>query len=294
MSTTKTKTDTVSEQDNLRQVGRDLLGSLAGPIHNSLRRQAGFSRLREITLRTERAALAARLGEEAPEVQAVERRLNLAARQARTAARNLHVSELGQQIQPDSSVVIGQVTAPEGRSGAGLKVVVTDEKSSRKKPAQSRQLGEATTDAGGFYLVQSPEQDFQRFFAKSSQLVVIVAGEPGLHHVESRPLGEERQRLRIVDVSLPSEAFSSPPSSKDAEPIAGPPDAPAKGVEPARPTLSDLRGIGPRRLDRLAANGIRDLSALVEQQPRRLQRLLRISRGTAVELIEQARTLLLD
>ncbi len=227
------------QQEDLRNRGQELLASFDIAGRRTLRRSAGFERLREAALRTEHAVLAQRHGAEAARTVAAARRLSIQELAVSEALATAATAAAGERIARDDAAVLGQIRGPGGRPMAGLSVTLTDARKSPGKGSKKYHLARTETDSAGFFLLKAKEKEFARFFARSKQLVLKVEGGPfEVNHVLVRPLGERKRRLRKIDIELPPEALNATPAPP------APPATPSGAFEDLAAEADDAPAFG--------------------------------------------------
>lgn len=264
------KEEEASIEDRVLPVVQQLLGAGDRLAQRSFDRRAGFLRLEEAVLRRELESLEGQDGAEA-RTRALSRRLDGVVQQRDEARSSLRKVELGRQVEAGEVMVLGRVTDRQRSPAGGLEVVLTHKTS--KDPSG---VAQTTTDDLGFYQFRVPEKAFRKFFRGAQQLVLTARDASGKRQeIGTRQLGELATRRRLFHVVLP-ESFERPGETQKDPP----------------PTLADIEGIGPKRIQRLARQGVSEVGEVAALEPARLAKILRVPVERAAAMIAQASSLL--
>jgi peptidoglycan hydrolase-like protein with peptidoglycan-binding domain len=234
-----------------QQRGHELLAAFDESTRRSLRRTAGFDRMRQAALRTELAVVAEREGADSAAASDVARRLAVAGQAAARSLADLCVAEAGVQLSGQETAIFGQVRDPAGRPLAGVEVTLG-------RPLQGKSpsvpvdaaggdgtLARTETDAAGFYLLRASAERFAEYFARSKEMVLELAG--GRFEIRHRlvlPLDGRGGRLRRVDIEVPEKAVRATPSTP--KPSSPPPVTPTTPSTPGTPSTPATPATPPK------------------------------------------------
>jgi hypothetical protein len=181
----------------------------------------------------------------------------------------LQATKIVSRATPDT-VVLGTIVGADGRPAAGALVRLTTD---TDKP-----IGEAVTDDAGAYIVERPREELRKLSEGAKSLVIVVRDPSGRElHTKQLPIPTSESIVMRLDLSS-RVIRRTPATSRSAGPVAG-------------AVLKDIRGLAEGRIKLLAKAGITQPSHLAHADAQEIASLLRVSRETAEEFIEEARKL---
>jgi len=260
-----------------------------------LDRALTVGRARVSALAREEARRAARLGDDAPEVEeAAGRRERLRRRlvQGRAVVR---VAETGLELKGDQAVVFGRVADATGRPLAGVSLHLGGEAN-----ADGSHFGETESDEAGFYASRVPAAELARRLKSAGELVLVAHGGPLLTlHREQRPAEDPRVRvwrvdLRLAGVKAPGKEPPTEKTPKKTPPpvMKAPGKAPEKVAKKApadRVPVTEIPGVGPVRARRLAGAGVESAEQVAAMSAERLAEALDVPPASAERILTAAR-----